>query len=74
MFCSAAFFGMMAHLNFHSRLLRGVLLFFAGAGFIAENLYASRKYLSELEWIQIFIILGVFVITEQSKDLVQLHM
>ena len=73
-FCSASYFGTKAHFNFQPRFFLVVLLFFAGAGFIAENLYASRKYLSELEWIQIFIILGVFVITKQSKDLVQLHM
>lgn len=36
---------------------------FAGAGFVAKNLWGSRKYLSMIEWMQIFAILAIFIIS-----------
>merc|ERR1719174_2130370 len=47
------------------RFFLGMLLFFAGAGFVAENLWGSRKYLSIREWSQILAILAVFIATGQ---------
>jgi MFS superfamily sulfate permease-like transporter/CRP-like cAMP-binding protein/Ca2+-binding EF-hand superfamily protein len=53
------------HFNYLPRFFLGMLLFFAGAGFVAENLWGSRKYLSFREWMQILIIVAVFVFTKQ---------
>merc|ERR1719502_974376 len=49
------------HFNYLPRFFLGMLLFFAGAGFVAENLWGSRKYLSFREWGQILAILFVFI-------------
>jgi MFS superfamily sulfate permease-like transporter len=44
--CGAGFFTTIEHFNYLPRFFLGMLLFFAGAGFVAENLWGSRKYLS----------------------------
>ena len=42
------------------------LLFFAGSGFLAENLLGSRKFLSASEWGTIICIVVAFVVTNFS--------
>jgi len=64
-FCATAYFGPIQHFNYLPRVFLGSLLFFAGAGFVAENLWGSRKYLTMLEWMEILLIVGVFVITNK---------
>lgn len=59
--CGACYFAGIWHFNFLPRFFLGILLFFAGAGFVAENLWGSRKYLSLIEWAEILIILAVFI-------------
>jgi len=61
--CGVCFFTTIELFNYLPRFFLGTLLFFAGAGFVAENLWGSRKYLSFREWIQILIILAVFIAT-----------
>jgi len=61
--CGITFFTTIEHFNLLPRMFLGILLFFAGAGFVAENLWGSRKYLSMFEWGQIFLILAIFIIT-----------
>jgi len=63
--CGACFFGTIAHINYLPRFFISSLLFFAGSGFVAENLWGSRRYLSLIEWMEVIIILVVFVITGQ---------
>jgi len=63
--CGVGFFTTIEHFNFLPRFFLGMLLFFAGAGFVAENLWGSRKYLSLREWSQILVILAVFIATGQ---------
>jgi len=58
--CAACFFGGVGLFNYLPRFFLSTLLFFAGAGFVAENLWGSRKYLSLMEWSEILIILAVF--------------
>jgi len=65
MLMAASFFGSIEHLNYIPRLFLGMLLFFGGSGFVAEHLWGSRDYLSFLEWMQVFIILGVFILTDE---------
>jgi MFS superfamily sulfate permease-like transporter/Ca2+-binding EF-hand superfamily protein/CRP-like cAMP-binding protein len=62
--CGAGFFTTIEHFNFLPRFFLGMLLFFAGAGFVAENLWGSRKYLSFREWGQILVILIIFVVSK----------
>lgn len=62
--CGTCFFGTIHIFNYFPRFWLGTLLFFAGAGFVAENLWGSRKYLSFHEWMQIFVIVGVFIFTD----------
>mmetsp|Transcript_103888 Transcript_103888/g.300473 ORF Transcript_103888/g.300473 Transcript_103888/m.300473 type:complete len:1397 (-) Transcript_103888:30-4220(-) len=64
--CAVTWFWTIEHFNFLPRFFLSTLLFFAGSGFVAENLWGSRKYLSLGEWFQILVILGVFII---AKDL-----
>ena len=59
--CGMSFFWTIEHFNLLPRLFLGILLFFAGAGFVCENLWGSRKYLSVREWGQILFILTVFI-------------
>jgi len=63
LFCGACFFWTTDLFNYMPRFFLSTLLFFAGSGFVAENLWGSRKYLSTAEWQQIFIILAVFILT-----------
>jgi SulP family sulfate permease len=63
--CGSCFFTRIDHFNYLPRFFLGMLLFFAGAGFVAENLWGSRKYLSFREWGQILAILAVFIATGQ---------
>jgi Ca2+-binding EF-hand superfamily protein len=58
------FFYTINHFNYLPRFFLGILLFFAGTGFVAENLWGSRMFLSFREWIQILVILAVFIITD----------
>eukprot|EP00927_Polykrikos_kofoidii_P016831 TRINITY_DN17633_c0_g1_i1.p1 TRINITY_DN17633_c0_g1~~TRINITY_DN17633_c0_g1_i1.p1 ORF type:complete len:1491 (-),score=256.50 TRINITY_DN17633_c0_g1_i1:185-4657(-) len=62
--CGICFFGTMELFNFFPRFWLGTLLFFAGAGFVAENLWGSRKFLNFHEWMQIFIIVGFFILSD----------
>mmetsp|Transcript_63589 Transcript_63589/g.176882 ORF Transcript_63589/g.176882 Transcript_63589/m.176882 type:complete len:1421 (-) Transcript_63589:166-4428(-) len=63
--CATAFFGPIQHFNYLPKAFLSSLLFFAGAGFVAENLWGSRKYLSMLEWMEVLLIVGVFIITKK---------
>eukprot|EP00931_Biecheleriopsis_adriatica_P043689 TRINITY_DN24965_c0_g1_i1.p1 TRINITY_DN24965_c0_g1~~TRINITY_DN24965_c0_g1_i1.p1 ORF type:complete len:1445 (+),score=305.67 TRINITY_DN24965_c0_g1_i1:40-4374(+) len=63
--CAATFFSTIYHFNYLPRFFLGIMLFFAGAGFVAENLWGSRKYLSLREWMQIVVILIIFIIFEK---------
>eukprot|EP00927_Polykrikos_kofoidii_P077220 TRINITY_DN74187_c0_g1_i1.p1 TRINITY_DN74187_c0_g1~~TRINITY_DN74187_c0_g1_i1.p1 ORF type:complete len:1361 (+),score=210.65 TRINITY_DN74187_c0_g1_i1:155-4237(+) len=62
--CGLGFFWTIGHFNLLPQFFLSTLLFFAGAGFVAENLWGSRKYLSFIEWVEILIILAVFIISE----------
>lgn len=59
--CGASLISTIGHFNYLPRFFMGTMLFFAGAGFVAENLWGSRKYLSLAEWLEILLILGVFI-------------
>merc|ERR1719453_2894009 len=59
--CGSCFFYKTDLFNYLPRFFLSTLLFFAGSGFVAENLWGSRKYLSIGEWLQIFVVLGVFI-------------
>lgn len=48
-----------------SRFL-SALLFFAGAGFVTDNMWGSRKFLHATEWLEIVIIVIVFIVVGQS--------
>jgi len=63
--CGICFFFTVEHFNLLPRLFLGTMLFFAGAGFVAENLWGSRLHLDLAEWLQILIILAVFIMTEK---------
>mmetsp|Transcript_65921 Transcript_65921/g.169648 ORF Transcript_65921/g.169648 Transcript_65921/m.169648 type:complete len:1614 (-) Transcript_65921:40-4881(-) len=63
--CGICFFGTTDLINYLPRLFLGSLLFFAGAGFVCENLWGSRKYLRFEEWVEILVIVGIFVLTGQ---------
>lgn len=60
--CGACFFGTIEHFNFLPRAFLSALLFFAGSGFVAENLWGSRLYLGFDEWVQVVSVLAVFII------------
>jgi len=63
--CASAFFGPIQHFNYLPKAFLSSLLFFAGAGFVAENLWGSRKYLTMPEWMEVLLIVGVFIITKK---------
>eukprot|EP00931_Biecheleriopsis_adriatica_P039348 TRINITY_DN22504_c0_g1_i1.p1 TRINITY_DN22504_c0_g1~~TRINITY_DN22504_c0_g1_i1.p1 ORF type:complete len:1522 (+),score=333.79 TRINITY_DN22504_c0_g1_i1:666-4568(+) len=63
--CAVTFFWSIYHFNFLPRFFLGVMLFFAGAGFVAENLWGSRRFLNGREWAQIVVILLIFIIFEK---------
>jgi SulP family sulfate permease len=62
-FCGICFFWSTDLFNYLPRFFLSTLLFFAGAGFVAENLWGSRQYLSLVEWLQILIILAIFILS-----------
>ncbi|CAK0863263.1 unnamed protein product [Prorocentrum cordatum] len=63
--CAVCFLWTTAAFNYLPRFFLGMLLFFAGAGFVAENLYGSSKYMSFKEWLEVIAILLVFIISGQ---------
>lgn len=62
--CAVTFFWTIEPFNFMPRWFLSTLLFFAGAGFVAENLWGSRRYLSHSEWLEILFIVVVFIVTD----------
>lgn len=62
--CGCIFFWTTDMFNYLPRFFLSTLLFFAGSGFVVENLWGSRKYLSVSEWLQNIVILGVFVMLQ----------
>jgi len=62
-FCGMCFFLTVEHFNLLPRVFLSTLLFFAGSGFIAENLWGSRFYLGKDEWVQVLLVLAVFVVS-----------
>jgi len=60
---ASAFFGPIGHINYVPRIFLGMLLFFGGSAFVAEHLWGSKEYLSFIEWVQVCLILGVFIFT-----------
>eukprot|EP00928_Gymnodinium_smaydae_P099586 TRINITY_DN9547_c0_g1_i1.p1 TRINITY_DN9547_c0_g1~~TRINITY_DN9547_c0_g1_i1.p1 ORF type:complete len:1303 (-),score=213.68 TRINITY_DN9547_c0_g1_i1:1048-4380(-) len=63
--CAVCYFGTIELINFLPRFFLSALLFFAGSGFVAENLWGSRHFLSYSEWLHIFLILSVFILSGQ---------
>jgi MFS superfamily sulfate permease-like transporter len=63
--CGACYFGTIDLFNYLPRFFLSLLLFFAGASFIAENLWGSSKYLTVKEWVEVITILVVFIFTGQ---------
>lgn len=63
MMCGVCFFWSTELFNYLPKCFLGTMLFFAGAGFVAENLWGSKEFLSMVEWLHILIILAVFIIT-----------
>eukprot|EP00440_Ansanella_granifera_P063965 gb/GFBE01069349.1/.p1 GENE.gb/GFBE01069349.1/~~gb/GFBE01069349.1/.p1 ORF type:complete len:1475 (+),score=346.26 gb/GFBE01069349.1/:1-4425(+) len=63
--CGVPFFWSIELFNYLPRFFLSALLFFAGAGFVCENLWGSRKFLSFVEWLEILLILAVFILTNQ---------
>jgi MFS superfamily sulfate permease-like transporter/CRP-like cAMP-binding protein len=59
--CGLCFFWTTDPFNYLPRFFLSTLLFFAGAGFIAENLWGSRKFLSVYEWLQVLMIIALFI-------------
>ncbi|CAK0826055.1 unnamed protein product [Prorocentrum cordatum] len=64
MLCAVTFFWTIEPFNYMPRWFLSTLLFFAGAGFVAENLWGSRKFLSHAEWLEILFIVVVFIATD----------
>jgi len=62
--CAVTFFWTIEPFNYMPRWFLSTLLFFAGAGFVAENLWGSRKFLSHAEWLEILFIVVVFIATD----------
>jgi len=63
--CAICYFYTIEAFNYLPRFFISSLLFFAGSGFVAENLWGSRGTNSPLEWLEILIIVGVFVLSGQ---------
>ena len=57
-FCGAAYFSTVEHFNYLPKLFLSALLFFAGAGFVTDNMWGSRKFLHFSEWLEIVVTLG----------------
>ncbi|CAJ1438716.1 unnamed protein product, partial [Effrenium voratum] len=51
--CAACYFSTVEHFNYLPKLFLSALLFFAGAGFVIDNMYGSRKFLHLSEWLEI---------------------
>ena len=51
--CAVCYFWTIDLINYLPRFFLSMLLFFAGAGFIAENLWGSRVYLTKMEWVEV---------------------
>ncbi|CAK9096002.1 Uncharacterized protein C24H6.11c [Durusdinium trenchii] len=66
MLCAACYFSTVEHFNYLPKFFLSALLFFAGAGFVTDNLWGSRKFLHVSEWLEIVIIVIVFIIAGQS--------
>ncbi|CAE7247852.1 unnamed protein product, partial [Symbiodinium sp. CCMP2456] len=66
MLCGAAYFSTVEHFNYLPKLFLSALLFFAGAGFVTDNMWGSRKFLHFSEWMEIVVILIVFIAVGQS--------
>lgn len=64
MLCAVTLFWTIEPFNYMPRWFLSTLLFFAGAGFVAENLWGSRKFLSHAEWLEILFIVVVFIATD----------
>ena len=56
------YFGGFPLINILPRFFLGGLLFFAGLGFLVENLWDARQYLSKKEWVTVWIILILFLV------------
>mmetsp|Transcript_85513 Transcript_85513/g.151322 ORF Transcript_85513/g.151322 Transcript_85513/m.151322 type:complete len:1357 (-) Transcript_85513:177-4247(-) len=63
--CGACYFISIEHFNYLPRPFLSALLYMAGAGFVTENLWGSRKYLHLSEWLEIVAILAVFILSGQ---------
>ncbi|CAJ1384837.1 unnamed protein product [Effrenium voratum] len=63
--CAACYFSTVEHFNYLPKLFLSALLFFAGAGFVIDNMYGSRKFLHLSEWLEIVIIIIVFIASGQ---------
>ena len=64
--CGAAYFTTVEHFNYLPKPFLSALLFFAGAGFVTDNMWGSRKFLHFSEWMEIVVILIVFIALGQS--------
>ncbi|CAE7368516.1 unnamed protein product [Symbiodinium microadriaticum] len=64
-FCGAAYFSTVEHFNYLPKLFLSALLFFAGAGFVTDNMWGSRKFLHFSEWMEIVVVLIVFIAAGQ---------
>eukprot|EP00435_Cladocopium_sp_Y103_P037621 s3103_g10.t1 len=63
--CAACYFSTVEHFNYLPKLFLSALLFFAGAGFVTDNMWGSRKFLHVNEWLEIVIIVIVFIVAGQ---------
>jgi len=63
--CAACYFSTVEHFNYLPKLFLSALLFFAGAGFVTDNMSGSRKFLHVNEWLEIVIIVIVFIVAGQ---------
>ena len=50
--CGICFWWSIQIINYMPRFFLSSLLFFAGAGFVCENLRGSRKFLTLTKWIE----------------------
>ena len=50
--------------NYLPRIFLGIMLFFAGTGFVVENLWNSWKLLSMSEWLVVLTISFIFITTQ----------
>jgi len=62
---AVCYFGTIEPFNYMPRFFISSLLFFAGSGFVAENLWGSRGTNSLLEWFEIVLIVITFILSGQ---------